>query len=1826
MDDEEEATGVFTDSSPQLEQPLVAEPTEAAEPQSDEQSDDFAVGDKLGCLDASSSMAVVKDEEIFGGGSYRMSESSPAVNPTFFQSQIRSRNDKDDASAVIEPSFSQLQQRLGLEQPETVESQTAQQCAAVAVRIESAIPVKLSSMDVIKEEAMTMEGRSFQMGESSQTASINEETFQEPYALAIKDEFTREGGGSCQIAESSLAGSTSGERIQEPDVSVVKDEFGGENEATEAGELPVDEDNELLRENGAHIVEENAGESDIRMGEESLVVAENQMESWGQVEAEALQKNEVGDENVEVEEKNITLERLGETIGEGDILVEVRSDKLIGDKLMGEEEASELYESSLMNVEYGESGAGHEAGRVMMHDDEAKGDEVPSQVNVTDLQVAGSPLVGEDNDMAGGEHAQEVVDLQLNRKEMASEEESQGTVDAPLNGENIAREGQSQDLVDAQLNNNEMAGDEVSQETVFVQLNDKEIDGVEQYHEMADVQLNGEESWPVDAQLNNNEMAGDEVSQETVFVQLNDKEIDGVEQYQEMADVQLNGEESWPVVTKSDELVGEDDTGLEMVMEGEGGPEIIKSDSGGKRKRGRNSKVPVKPSRMLSGEDVCFICLDGGDLVLCDRRGCPKAYHPSCVDRDESFFHAKGRWNCGWHLCSICEKNAYYMCITCTFSLCKGCVKDAVIFCVRGNKGLCETCIKTVMLIENNERGNDNEMVVFDDKGHWEFLFKDYWFEQKERLSLTSEEVAKATNLWKQNYDDNQEKPAEILEVDSEKGNGSDSSFRNVGGISSKRKKSKKRVKSSAKEVDYDTDNSAGKPEVSNAKRKAERQKPLSKEVISDLENSPGNHDSTITRRSKAKYLFKTLANEGGLASQTAATEEGVSTQGRNEWASKELLEFVMHMKNGDKSVLSQFDVQELLLEYIKRKKLRDPRRRSQIVCDSMLEQLFGKPRVGHFEMLKLLESHFHAREDSQADDNQGSVVDTEVSQMDVDENTDSLMDAGRVRGRKTRKKGDERGFQSNLDDYAAIDMHNINLVYLRRNLMETLTEDTERFRDKVVGSFVRIRISGNSQKQDIYRLVQVVGAGKAAEAYKIGKRTTDIMLEILNLDKTELVSVDTISNQEFTEDECKRLRQSIKCGLISRLTVGEILEKAKELHEVRVTDWLETEMERLRHLCDRASDLECVEKLQLLKTPEERRRRLDEIPEVHADPNMDPNYDSEDESETDDRKQESTMRQRETGSFIRAGSRFSSQKGVTLNDSWSATAKLPNRRWELSRSLSGSGFSTRREDASLAGEIFNRNSWNQVIDKSTTQLNNLEKPTISSDLIPSEQTEYPRVKAKAFSAAASETSQPLSTVSTQADAKINEAEKLWHYRDPSGKVQGPFSMMQLRKWSNTGFFPADLRIWRTTQSVDDSVLLTDALAGRVVQKEPSLVAAVASDTQRVQAPQLLPASTEKPNSTPLQPGSIPVASSSDVHGSSNLHSLTPTQSATGSTRKSRWSPMETHQLTGSNMAHPQANHFARPSNPLPSEPNHADVRPHLSQQPTNEAGVPGNKEENKQSSAGQIESASARVQATNQPLDPGQVVQAVSNMAQAGAQNNPAYGWGSGYMARSETMNPSQIPENSQGWGSAGWSNNLNSTPAPQPPYGYWVNGLVNNVPQSYGQFSGPGNFTAPNFAAMPSPSPWRPVVSPTSTNLPWGLSAPENQGLVVSSSDTAWGPVQTPWGGTSQGSAVMLPSGTPTSAASAAAFAPPTGAAAGPPLLPGNTNINWPATGTASPGWVAPIVNQGVWGQNHHQNKQGPFGGAVGPTTTPKGRLVCRFHENGHCKKGASCDYMHT
>lgn len=787
---------------------------------------------------------------------------------------------------------------------------------------------------------------------------------------------------------------------------------------------------------------------------------------------------------------------------------------------------------------------------------------------------------------------------------------------------------------------------------------------------------------------------------------------------------------------------------------------------GGKKKRGRAAlRVQSKPK--MEEEDVCFICFDGGNLVLCDRRGCPKAYHPSCINRDESFFRSRGRWNCGWHICSQCQKTSHYMCYTCTYSLCRGCIKEAGFLCVRGDKGLCGTCMRTVMLIEQNVPPNKEMAAVdFDDKSNWEYLFKDYWLDLKNKLSITSDELAGAKNPQKGSgvLVRNDESSGELYDANDDHGSSSDSFSGHNAASSSARKKPKKRSRSGSNE-----------------------------------ESSP--------------------------SAKKAVHNEVIHVSDGSEWASSELLELVAYMKDGDTSVLSQFDVQALLIEYIKRNNLRDPRKKSQIVCDTRLQNLFGKARVGHIEMLKLLESHFLVKDAT--DDTQGGVTDSEAINMESESNTDAITKSVSDKKRKTRKRVEEREHQANLDDYAAIDVHNINLVYLRRNLMEDLLDDMDKFHNMVVGSFVRIRIFGASQKQDVYRLVQIVGTGKAAAAYKSGKKATDVTLEILNLNKTEIITIDTISNQEFSEEECKRLRQSIKCGFISRLTVGEIQEKAKALQAVRVKDWLETEVLRLSHLRDRASETgrrkelrECVEKLELLNTPEERLRRLQELPEVHADPNMDPSYISDEEEDVDDTKQDDYFRSRDSG-FIKKGREqsYSGKGSSASNDGWNGQRKVSTNSWDSTRNMQTKGGGKDRDGANVSAERTTDSSWNQGRDVHPTNIWETPKSQAVNSLETGAWNSQPVTRTGLSPNVVPElASDPSAGVSVLSN--ICETDKIWHYQDPAGKIQGPFNMTQLRKWSKTGYFPADLRIWRATEKREDSTLLTDALIGKF-QKEP---------------------------------------------------------------------------------------------------------------------------------------------------------------------------------------------------------------------------------------------------------------------------------------------------------------------------------------------------------------------------------------------------------------------
>uniref|UniRef100_A0A4W3IL44 Nuclear receptor binding SET domain protein 3 n=1 Tax=Callorhinchus milii TaxID=7868 RepID=A0A4W3IL44_CALMI len=83
-----------------------------------------------------------------------------------------------------------------------------------------------------------------------------------------------------------------------------------------------------------------------------------------------------------------------------------------------------------------------------------------------------------------------------------------------------------------------------------------------------------------------------------------------------------------------------------------------------KKMKRRKTKMDVRKMH----EDYCYRCGDGGELVMCDKKDCPKAYHLSCLNLTKPPF---GKWECPWHHCDECGNPATTFCDFCPNSYCR---------------------------------------------------------------------------------------------------------------------------------------------------------------------------------------------------------------------------------------------------------------------------------------------------------------------------------------------------------------------------------------------------------------------------------------------------------------------------------------------------------------------------------------------------------------------------------------------------------------------------------------------------------------------------------------------------------------------------------------------------------------------------------------------------------------------------------------------------------------------------------------------------------------------------------------------------------------------------------------------------------------------------------------------------------------------------------------------------------------------------------------------------------------------------------------------------
>uniref|UniRef100_A0A1D1YNG2 Uncharacterized protein At5g08430 n=1 Tax=Anthurium amnicola TaxID=1678845 RepID=A0A1D1YNG2_9ARAE len=156
-----------------------------------------------------------------------------------------------------------------------------------------------------------------------------------------------------------------------------------------------------------------------------------------------------------------------------------------------------------------------------------------------------------------------------------------------------------------------------------------------------------------------------------------------------------------------------------------------------------------------TSEDYCFVCKDGGRLLICEYGDCLKAYHPVCVGKNESFLEAGEHWTCSWHTCFICHKSSNFQCFCCPSSVCRECIRATDFVQLRKTKGFCSYCLKLLILAEENaDVDSDGGKLNFRDTETGEFLFKDYWNIIREQEKLSLKDLCEAETLLKkgENY------------------------------------------------------------------------------------------------------------------------------------------------------------------------------------------------------------------------------------------------------------------------------------------------------------------------------------------------------------------------------------------------------------------------------------------------------------------------------------------------------------------------------------------------------------------------------------------------------------------------------------------------------------------------------------------------------------------------------------------------------------------------------------------------------------------------------------------------------------------------------------------------------------------------------------------------------------------------------------------------------------------------------------------------------------------------------------------------------------------
>ncbi|XP_016460326.1 uncharacterized protein At5g08430-like isoform X1 [Nicotiana tabacum] len=497
-------------------------------------------------------------------------------------------------------------------------------------------------------------------------------------------------------------------------------------------------------------------------------------------------------------------------------------------------------------------------------------------------------------------------------------------------------------------------------------------------------------------------------------------------------------------------------------------------------------------------------------------------------------------------------------------------------------------------------------------------------------------------------------------------------------------------------------------------------------------------------------------------------------------WGSKPLIEFLESIGKDTSRTYSQQEVTAIVTEYVNSNNLLNPQKKKRVMCDVRLHTLFGKKSIPRIKIYDLLEVHFSENHDESEDESPDNL-----------EEEDILIAS---KGRKSTVSPKKKAPVVSKSCFASVIAENIKLVFLKRSLVRDLMKTPESYGDKIVGCFVRVKSDPNDYFQkNSHQLQQVEGVRNFSAT---SDAAFEVHLQLSNLMKD--IPISSLSDDDFSEEECEELHERIKAGLLKKPTVLELESKAQVLHKDITKHWIEREIVLLQKRIDHANEkgwrkqlFEFLEKKQLLQTKKEQDRLFSVMPKVVAE-------ELEPEVKTVDALEENAVEQERENSH----SPKSTPNGATDYSGAGDTVILSNRVF-------------------VSGDAPVVDGNDQYADMTQEQMDTTapvraersgEMQVVASggDNVTQE------VQVQVTQTEVIELSDDDPDVEDQKDGKqatyMNPEVPIWHYLDPRGNIQGPFPLTLLKRWSDAYYFEPSFRVWMVGQRLEEAVLLIDVL------------------------------------------------------------------------------------------------------------------------------------------------------------------------------------------------------------------------------------------------------------------------------------------------------------------------------------------------------------------------------------------------------------------------------